>query len=246
MKSREELIMDIIAENGFVTVRYLCEKLHYSTATINRDLNKLQQQKRIVRSNGGAELTQRRYVPFVFRVEKNKEIKKRLSQEAARFVQDGQTVYVNSSTTLQYLAPYLVPLKALRVVTNNLNLASYLSNENLTVFCLGGEIVERPYVTGGPHAVWDAANYLYDVMFFCTSAATGDGIILGPKDPSLYRAVLKNAKKVVYVIDSSKIDLNRTHVVCDFSQVDVVISDYAFRDEVKAQYPHTEFVHVTL
>ena len=246
MKSREELIMDIIAENGFLTVRYLCETLHYSTATINRDLNKLQQQKRIVRSNGGAELTQRQYVPFVFRTEKNKAIKKRLSEEASHLVQDGQTIYINSSTTLQYLAPYLVPLKNLQVVTNNLNLASYLSNENLTVFCLGGEIVEKPYVTGGSHAALDAANYLYDTMFFCTSAATSNGIIQGPKDTSLYKTVLKNARKVVFVIDSSKIDLHRTHVVCDFSQVDVVISDYVFRDEVKAQYPRTEFVEVSL
>jgi len=245
MKSREEQIMDIITENGFVTVRYLCEALHYSTATINRDLNKLQQQKRIVRRNGGAELIQRRSVPFVFRTEKNKAIKKRLSEEASHLIEDGQMIYVNSSTTLQYLAPYLTPLKNLKVVTNNLNLASYLSNENLTVFCLGGEIVEKPYVTGGPQAAWDAANYRYDTMFFCTHAATESGIILGPKNNSLYRTVLQYAKKVVFVIDSSKIENKNGHVVCDFSQVDVVISDYVFRDEVKAQYPHTQFIEVS-
>ena len=40
-KERMDAILDILKVNGYVTVKFLIEKLHYSTATINRDLNML-------------------------------------------------------------------------------------------------------------------------------------------------------------------------------------------------------------
>ena len=44
-KERIDSIMEILNENGYVTVKYLTEELHYSTATINRDLNDMVKQK---------------------------------------------------------------------------------------------------------------------------------------------------------------------------------------------------------
>ena len=47
-QKRIDQILDLMKQNGYVTVKFLCEKLHYSTATINRDLNELQKKKLIV------------------------------------------------------------------------------------------------------------------------------------------------------------------------------------------------------
>ena len=39
-----DAIVDILKQNGYVTVKYLTEELHYSNATVNRDLNLLEKQ----------------------------------------------------------------------------------------------------------------------------------------------------------------------------------------------------------
>ena len=44
-EKRIDAVLRIIKEQGYVTVKYLCDELHYSTATINRDLNDLQKKK---------------------------------------------------------------------------------------------------------------------------------------------------------------------------------------------------------
>ena len=54
-KERLDRIIELIETRGFVTVKTLTSELHYSTATVNRDLNILSQMKRIRRTAGGAE-----------------------------------------------------------------------------------------------------------------------------------------------------------------------------------------------
>lgn len=54
-QKRIDQIVDILKTHGYVTVKYLCQELHYSTATINRDLNELQRQKRILGDFSGVD-----------------------------------------------------------------------------------------------------------------------------------------------------------------------------------------------
>ena len=50
---RRDAIVEIMQGQGYTTVQYLCDTLHFSTATINRDLNLLEQTKQIHRTWGG-------------------------------------------------------------------------------------------------------------------------------------------------------------------------------------------------
>lgn len=242
-KNRRDMILDIIKENGFVTVKYLCENLHYSTATINRDLNYLKNQNLIVRKCGGAELPKSKYVPLVFRSEKMKNVKNILAKEAATLITDSMTVFIDASTTTQYLGKYLTKFKNLTVITNNLNLAIYLSNEGLTVIVLGGTIIERPYAVWGFEAAQQAATYNADIMFFSTASITSDGRIGG--NPNTIMAMMKNSKRIIYLADRSKIDYGSSRNLCDLSGVSAVISDYKFSDETKKAYPETQFIEVS-
>ena len=244
-QNRLDTIMKIIESQKFVTVKYLCDKLHYSTATINRDLNELKKQGLIIRSYGGAEFKKSRYTPLVFRSEENKQIKKVLSKRVLPLISEGQTIFIDASTTLQYLAQYITSIKNLNVVTNNLNIAPFLSENKLQVFCLGGEITESPYAINGFIATQNVKYFNIDAMFFSSFSVTRDGYILGSKNQILlYKALINKAKKVVYVVDKSKIDLKGPFVACDFSSIDIVVSDYHFSDEVKKSYPNTQFIEV--
>ena len=245
-KNRKDTILDIIKENGFVTVKYLCEKLHYSTATINRDLNYLQNQKLIIRKCGGAEPIQQKYPPLLLRNEKMKDVKARLAKEAAKLITDNMTIFIDGSTTTQFIGKYLTEFKNLKVITNNMNLAVYLSDIGIEVFCLGGRIQEQPYVVGSFETTQQAATYNADILFFSTSSMTTDGKIkCGETFFTLYKVMLENSKAKVYLADSSKLNFKASRNFCDFREISTVISDYKFSDETKNAYSETEFIEVT-
>ena len=58
-KLRQEEILRILEHRGYCTVRYLTGALHYSSATINRDLNSMQTLGLVKRSYGGVEAVNR-------------------------------------------------------------------------------------------------------------------------------------------------------------------------------------------
>ena len=88
-------IEEILKKNGFVTVKFLTEELHYSTATINRDLNMMEKQKMVRRSYGGVELLKNRSVPLVFRYNKMRPAKNKIGKKAAEFIHDGETIFID-------------------------------------------------------------------------------------------------------------------------------------------------------
>ena len=176
-QKRIDQILDIIKAQGYVTVKHLCDELHYSTATINRDLNELQKQKLIVRHYGGAELVERKGTPLVFRYHKMRPVKRLISKKAAELVKDGMTIFIDGSTTCQYIAEYIKNVKNLTVITNNLNLVSHLSEAGVRCICLGGPITEAPYITGGEDAVLQIQTYTADLVFFSAVGVSEDGKI---------------------------------------------------------------------
>ena len=243
-KTRKDSIIEILEEQGYVTVKYLMETLHYSSATINRDLNDLQAQHLITRSYGGAELVGSTYVPVPFRSHKMRAEKRYIGRAAAGLVEDGDTIFIDGSTTSQCMEQSLVGRKNLTVITNNILLAANLSTHGVRVICLGGEIVEAPSMLCGAETVENAARYRVDKMFFSTGAVSGDGMIASGVYDLVLRAVAKRARQVVYLVDHKKVDQPFHTVWGDFSEVDTVISDYEFPSDTKARYAKTRFLRV--
>jgi len=240
-KLRRDEILDIIQSQGYTTVQYLTETLHYSTATINRDLNILQGQKLIKRSYGGAELNTEQRIPVLFRYQKAKLEKRMLGMAAASLVEDGDTIFIDASTTTQTMAQYLIGRQNLTVITNNMALATYLSECEVTVICLGGNVLETPCMLGGDTTAENVAKHLADKMFFATGGITSEGRLYGSLYDSVHKSMMKNSKKVYYLVDHEKVDINRKTVLCDLNKVDTIITNHVFSDAVKARYPHTEF-----
>ena len=241
-KERHSQILEILEKEGYVTVKYLTDVLHYSSATINRDLNALQSRQLIKRSYGGVELVRSQYVPVFFRAHKMRAEKRWIGKAAAGFVEDGDMIFIDGSTTSQCMEQYLIDRKNLTVVTNNIALAANLSSYGIRVICLGGEVVESPSMLYGPESVENAARYRVDKMFFSTGAVSGDGMIASGVYDLMLKTVAKQAGRVFYLVDHQKVDQPFSVAYGDFNAVNCVISNYAFDDGVKERYPATEFV----
>ena len=242
-KKRLDTILDIIKKQGYVTVKYLCDELHYSTATINRDLNTLQKQKLIVRHYGGAEPAKRVGAKLVFRYQKMRPVKNLLAKEAAKLIKDGMTIFIDSSTTTHYIGRFITNIKDLTVITNNLNLASFLSEYGVSCICLGGKITAPPHMTGGVETIEQARTYNADLFFFSTCGFRADGKIYSGGF-FLGNAMKENSKKTVYLVDHNKIDIEGPRMWGDLSSVDCIITDYKFSDDIKEKFKDTEFIEV--
>ncbi len=243
-EKRIDTILRIIKEQGYVTVKYLCDELHYSTATINRDLNDLQKKKLITRHYGGAELVKSKGTPLVFRYHKMRPVKRLLAKKASELVKEGMTVFIDGSTTAQYMGQYIKDLKGLKVITNNLNLISYLSEYGVKCVCLGGEIIEAPYITGGIDAAFQAKSYHADFAFLSTGGISSDGKIYDSGYLELHRAMIENSEKSVFLTDHKKLDVAGTRILSDLSEIYALITDLKFSDDVKGKYKTTVFMEI--
>ena len=161
-KERIDKIMEILKENGYVTVKYLTDKLHYSNATVNRDLNIMASRKLITRSYGGVELCENISVPLEFRYHKAKIAKRSIAKFAADFISDGDTVFIDGTTTSEGMGDYISQKKDVTVITNNMALAAHLSEYGIKVISTGGNVVEAPYMLGGDDAVRTVLKYNTD------------------------------------------------------------------------------------
>ena len=241
-KLRHDQILDLLEKRGYVTVRYLVDTLHYSSATINRDLNKMQVLGLVKRTYGGVEAAKRERLPVLSeRQFYRKKEKRRIAREAAGRIQNGDTVFLDGSTTVQYILPFLSEKKNLRILTNNMRLAVELGDLDVDVICLGGRISERPHVLDGDETVENAQKFTADKMFFSVDRITLDGEIRG-SHYLLYKTMLKNSREGYLLTDRTKIVDWLDVKLCDFSALSGVISDFEFPEETQKAYPGVQFI----
>ena len=245
-KERVDKILSILRDNGYVNVKYLCDEIGYSKATINRDLNYMEKQKLIVRSYGGVEIKENKDVTLAFRYHKMKREKKNICKAAAELVNDGDVIFIDSSSTTEFMAYYIAEKKDITVITNNMAVVTYLSDySNIKTICLGGEIVEAPSMLGGDLCVKNALSYKADKFFFSTRGINENGEIgCGPTYQLLLTVMAENSKKNIYLVDHTKINLYFENVIMNAWNTDVIISDYDFSDTFKEKCKKTQFIKV--
>ena len=244
-KERLDEIIAILNTHGYVTVKFLTEKLCYSVATINRDLNVLEKQKLIHRTYGGVEIVKKKGVALPFRYHKMKSAKAKLARRACELVKDGDVVFLDASTTTEYISHYLTDKKDITVITNNVATVSFLSDTGIRVICLGGDVVEPPSMLSGTVTVEAAMKYNADIMFFSTGGFSSDGIISGSGVYDLVHKVMaNNSKKVYYVADHDKLNSDFRMNSFNLGEIDGIISDYIFDQSVKEKYKNCEFIEV--
>lgn len=241
-KERIDAILKILQQHGYATVKSITQTLNYSTATINRDLNVMERGKLVKRSYGGVELLENRAVHLPLRYEKMKVAKQKIARAAAQYVEDGDTVFIDASTTTEYMGQYLVDKKDITVITNNMALVIFLSGYSVKVHCLGGAVSESPYMLCGAQTVTNVRRFHAGKMFFSTGGITVDGTFeFGGMYEQLHEAMMENTDQVFFLADHDKI---KPACKCkrDFCEVDYIVTDFSIAQEVQEKYPNTTFV----
>lgn len=142
---RLQEITDILQNRKRIDVKQL-EKLTFSsTSTLRRDLIFLEEQGLIKRKHGEVILNSFNTVELAhsIRETENRSEKKIIADLAKDFIGPGMCIYLDSSTTVYELCPFLSTIDNLIIFTNGLNTAqllSELSNPTMKIFITGGEV----------------------------------------------------------------------------------------------------------
>ncbi len=228
-RERQNWIRDIVHADGSTTVDHLVNALGVSKMTVHRDLDVLESSGVLRKVRGGA--TARRSSLFEsdlpFRLNTAQQAKEAIGREAARFVEPGQAIMCDESTTALAALRHLDPREAFTVITNCAMTTSYVTEQTgFRLIGLGGDYVARYQAFLGILCEQMIAGIYSDVLFASCSAIQGahtfhqDPQIVGVK-----RAMLRSAPVRVLLVDSSKMDTGAiyrlglirefTHVVTD-------------------------------
>lgn len=243
-KERMDAIMKIVKENHYVTVEYLVKEIKYSPASIRRDLTILQKQGLVTRSYGGITYKDANISPFRFRQHSMKKEKNAIAQKAAALVQSGDVIYIDGSSTAQYMGHFLTEKKDITVVTSNMMLADYLSEHGISIYCTGGKIVERPGILGGDFMLDTIKKFNFDIAFFSSHAFNSNGQVCSHVESGVHyhQELRKHTKKLVYLCGSDKFDAEGKYVSLTLKDLNCVISDKEISAEIKKAYPETSYI----
>ena len=122
---RRKKILEILRRDGLVRVSQLSDALGATVVTIRSDLDALEQDGYLERTQGGAIQTMKNYYNLEFqrRKQEHMEQKKAIAAAAAGLVHDGDTLFINSGTTTYFTAVELKKRKNINVVTNSISVA---------------------------------------------------------------------------------------------------------------------------
>lgn len=225
-------IVNLVKERGFVTIKELAKELEVSEITIRRDLILLESQGLLERRRGGAVPKNFRIdLPFFFKLEEQKEKKQKIARKALEFLSNGQMVAMSGGTTIFYLTQLLdeTDITDLTIVTNSITTAWGIINQNkrFKLIHSGGIVRAGSFECIGKHALSLFENIIVDVYLM---GVNGIDIKAGitsydPEERDIAVTIMKNAKKVIVLADSSKLGITTPYKICDIDQVDIIITD---------------------
>lgn len=234
---RQQEIMNLLESQGSVKTSALCEKFSISRETIRRDLESLEERNLVRRIHGGAmKVAQAAYdIPssysaFDQRMQAHGQKKQIVAWEAAKYIEDGRAIALDSGTTALELARALKTKKycSLTVVTNSFPVASELTDtEGITLVLTGGiyRPEERAFASDLATLIFSKINI--DILFLTTCGVSVErGITYQRIDEVVVQnKMMEASEKTIIIADSSKIGSNSVIKMCGIEKVSMIITD---------------------
>ena len=234
---RQEQILNLLHENGYMSVESLSVATFTSPSSIRRDLTCLQNMYYVKRSHGGASILEESSHPAHLnnRMTKNVIGKRKIAAKAAQFIKDGMTIMLDGSSTASFLIPYIAKHKDVILFTNNMITAVNAINMGIETYCTGGCSVNNSAVLSGPIAYKMIEEVHTDILFFSSQSIDVYGTISDSTHAENYlrQLMIKNAKQRIFLCDKEKFNRKSLYTLVSMNDIDIAIFDEEW-NELKA------------
>ena len=207
---RRQRLLEILRTRPGLRVPELAALLDVSQGTVRNDLEAMADSGLVNRVHGGAVLAEDQppaSPSFSSRAHKNDASKLMIARWAAELVEDGDSILLDASTTVYFMARYLKDRRRLRVITNGIEVGRQLAgNPTNTVILMGGMLN-----TDGSSITGPLGEQLFQGLHVQKAFVSCSGFTLetGLTEVHIYEGQLKSraiatANDVIALVDSSK------------------------------------------
>lgn len=210
-EKRHEIILEMLHEKRSITVTEIKDRLGISESTIRRDLNALDQDRKLTKVFGGAVALDA--APFVKelsvpqKLKVNEQEKRCIARHAVSLIQPHDFIYLDAGTTTGYMLEYLME-RDVTFATNAVEHARRLAVAGYRVILIGGELRGTTEAVVGAQAIITIQEYHFTIGFFGTN---GINLHYGCSTPDNSEALVKKTAlrqcgKAYILADSAKFD----------------------------------------
>ncbi|NCB93098.1 MAG: DeoR/GlpR transcriptional regulator [Clostridia bacterium] len=223
-------IEQYIYSHKTVTLDELCEVFQVSKNTIRRDIEEITKNPDIVKTYGGVMInsqTKKMLVSFTERNISRQDGKRRIAEEAAALVNDGDSIFIDSGTTTLYMLEYLKN-KKITLLTNNIEvIVQAIPYENINLISLSGTLNRKTLSLTGNNAARLLSTYNVKKAFM---AATGVTLENGatnssPEETCIKEMAVKKSLEKYLLADSSKFGVVSLLTYSDVDDLTGIITD---------------------
>ena len=228
---RQEKIQEAVNQHGFISFAELMAMFpQVSEMTLRTDLKSLDQEGKIVRIHGGArslDTVRSVDLPLTQRLAQHIGSKQEIARKAAPLVQPGNAVFLDSGSTMTELARVFPNLEC-TVFCGGLSCIHELSRlKKPDISVLGGHLNKSSQSVRDPRSAIEIQGLYFDIAFISVHGFSMD---LGFSCQSAERqrmeqTVLSHSRRRVVLMDSSKVDVVCTYLICEPNGIDTLISD---------------------
>lgn len=232
MEERRRTILRELDERGRVRVADLSRELGCSEVTIRNDIKNMDMEGLLQRVHGGAikreESPVRKYsAESIYR---HTDRKKKIAACAYEYIEDRDTIIIDDASSSFYLAVHIKnhPEKSVAVVTNSLLVGNELAgSKHVELYMVGGHVGGHLAATMGDAALENMRSFHVDKAFIGVHGINFEVGLTSIATPQMQvkHAILKAAKEVYVLADSSKFGGGYLSVICPITDVHLIITD---------------------
>lgn len=226
---RRQKIITYLRENHFAQISELAGLVWSSESSVRRDVKALEQKGLVNQIYGGVVLAEYSggVVPVTLRDSSNSAVKEKLAKEAAGYIKNGDTVFMDGSSTVRRIIKYIGDLCEIKIITNNLRIFSECNQPGISLYSTGGKFLNQSNIFVGSSAINYINQINADIFFFSSQALSFDGEIsdVSEEETTLRKAMLSRSQKKIFLCDSSKLGLKKTFTLCTKDDIDTIICD---------------------
>lgn len=238
---RFQIILDLLATKGTITVKEIITSLDVSDMTVRRDLSELDNLGKLKRIHGGAQSVSLYRNEELSHLEKKEiyiEEKEEAAKYASRFIQTNDTVFLGPGTTIELLAEHIEDTN-LRIVTNSLPVFNIFQSKEKVyeIYLIGGGYRKRTGAFIGNIANDALKKFKIGKTFISVNGINDNSIMTANIDEGLtQKIVLDNSQEKYIVMDHNKFNKEDFYEFYSLQEITGIITDSNISEETEQKY----------